>query len=198
MCLGIPHTSAQVRVTDFDGTKLTWTNSAAPAVYKVEYSTNLTRPWVELMTMPSTNEKIVTVDTPKIDEQVVLFRVVWSDAPASNPVGTWVYEGYEGNSLTVTGLVTIASVAPFSAQLSFKAVVKPRPDHLLGDFSSEDGGVNGNQVGISIQDYLFGMQGQIVMDEINGEWSHTSPGIGFPIPTPPKTYRGTFRATRAP
>ena len=62
--LGSSEGFGQVKIVEYDGTKLTWTNSMAPATYKVEYSTNLAQPWVELTPLASTSEKTVTVDTP--------------------------------------------------------------------------------------------------------------------------------------
>ena len=196
--LMIPQLFGQVRITHYDGARLTWTNSIAPAAYKIEYSTNLTRPWVELMSLPSTSVKRVTVDMPGTGEQMAFYRVVWSDAPVSNPVGTWIYEGYEGGSLTIRGTVAITSLQPFNSHLSFLPPAQPGSNHLVGEFSSQNGSFVANTLRINLSNYQFSLSGQVAGDEINGTWTRISGGIGFPIPTPPRIYSGTFRATRAP
>ena len=196
--LMIPQLSGQVRITHYDGTRLTWTNSIAPAAYKIETSTNLTRPWVELMSLPSTSEKTVTVDMPGTGEQMAFYRVVWSDAPASNPVGAWIYEASEGGTLTVRGMVTISSLEPFNSHLSFQPPAQPGSNHLVGEFSSQNGSYVGNTLRINLSTYNFSLSGQVAGDEINGTWTRISGGLGFPVPTPPRISSGTFRATRAP
>jgi len=198
MNLGASPAFGQVRIIGFEGAKLTWTNSTAPAAYKVEYSTNLTRPWVELMTLPATNENAVTVDAPEAREQKVFYRVVWTDAPVPNPVGIWVYEADEGGSLPVRGTVTITSLEPFNSHLSFLPAAQPGSNHPVGQYTSQNGSVAGNTLRIHLSNYSFSLSGQIVGDEINGTWTRMSGGIGFPIPTPPRIIIGTFRATRAP
>lgn len=196
--LMIPQLSGQVRITYYDGTRLTWTNSIAPATYIIETSTNLTRPWVELISLPSTNEKTVTVDMPGVGDSKAFYRVVWSDAPASSPVGAWIYEASEGGTLTVRGMVTIFSLEPFNSHLSFQPPAQPGSNHLVGEFSSQNGSFVGNTLRINLPNYSFSLSGLVAGDEINGTWTRMSGGIGFPIPTPPRIITGTFRATRAP
>ncbi|MGZ8937802.1 MAG: hypothetical protein ACXW32_01175, partial [Limisphaerales bacterium] len=130
--------------------------------------------------------------------RMTFYRVVWSDAPVANPVGTWIYEGYEGGSATVRGTVTIVSLEPFNSHLSFLPAAQPGSNHLVGNYSSQNGSFTGNRIAINLSSYQFSLSGQVTGDEINGTWTRISGGIGFPIQTPPRVITGTFRATRAP
>jgi hypothetical protein len=94
--------------------------------------------------------------------------------------------------------VTISSLEPFDSQLNFLPPAQPGSNHLVGNFSSQDGSFTGNRIAIGLSTYQFSLSGQVTGDEINGTWTRISGGIGFPIPTPPRVITGTFRATRAP
>lgn len=201
LCLNLfcPPVQAQLSITNFTGTSLTLSNAHGPGSYRIEYSTNLTRPWLELVTRTNAGSQ-VTVDLPELPpENTVLLRAVWTDPPAPNPIGRWNYHGYnEQGSLVVTGVLNITATAPIAGQLDLEQVAVPLPEHLQGEHNLSGGDVNQNQVNLIVQNYNFTIRGQIVNDEFYGHWSRFFPGISFPTPTPGRFYGGTFRATRAP
>ncbi|HVV71839.1 MAG TPA: hypothetical protein VHI52_10130, partial [Verrucomicrobiae bacterium] len=90
--------------------RLTWTNSVSNATYRVEWSGSLSGPWNDFNTLTNLNSLAAT--NTRVSVRVPMFyRVVWTDPPAPQPSGRWLFSGYDSSDMLVaTGLVIIASV----------------------------------------------------------------------------------------
>ena len=193
--LGSLTTQAQLVISSFDLSTLTFTNAEPGREYRVEYQVNNQPPWIVVTNLQATGQSI-TVSTPSPNEELVVFRAVWADAPPAQPLGNWTYEGFnENGDLNITGTLSFDSVTPLSAVLDTVGFI-PSSGHITGEHNLT-GEISGNQINLTRQSYFFFIKGQMVEDEFYGYWSRYSPGISFPVVSPGKWYGGTFRATRS-
>ena len=104
---------AQLRIIEYEpGGRLTWTNAAASAAYRVEFTPAIGVPYTEATNL-SSNTFTNSVQLNGVPAAGMgFYRVTWVDAPAAVPIGTWNYQGYESSSLAVTGLVITCHVPP--------------------------------------------------------------------------------------
>jgi hypothetical protein len=88
--------------------QLTWTNSVSNATYRVEWAGSLSGPWRDFREL--TNLSSFAASNTSVTVTVPMFyRVVWTDAPAPQPAGTWLFNGYDSfGSLAVTGRLSQA------------------------------------------------------------------------------------------
>ena len=163
---------------------LTWTNYYTNANYRIESAPTLAGPWA-----PITNLSLVRGPNHEISVQIQtpfslplsLYRVVWTDAPPAQPVGTWVYQAFDGSgALVVTGFVTIATSNPFTGSCVFQsATTNPRPPHPVGSGDFNSGLLETpNKLTILLPTAAFlqddfSLSGQMVVDEYWGNWSYT-------------------------
>ena len=191
---GLMTAHAQVLITSFDLSTLTFTNTEPGRHYRVEYQVNNRPPWIPHTNLQATGTSL-TVSTPVLNKKLVMCRAVWADPSPAEPLGVWTYQGYdEKEVLRVTGTIRFSSVAPLTAQLNAVAS-GPSTAHITGEHTMT-GELSGNQMQLSREGYFFYLKGQMVGDQFYGRWSRLSPGLGFPVPTPPRWEGGSFRATR--
>jgi hypothetical protein len=107
LCIGA---SAQVVIDSLrENGRLTWTNSVSNATYRVEWAGSLAGPWQPFSALTNL-DSIVASNTSVTVTVPMFYRVVWTDPPPPQPVGDWVFNGYDSfGSLFVTGLVTITT-----------------------------------------------------------------------------------------
>jgi len=194
-----------ITVLTTNGT-LTWTNSYTNANYRVESATTLAGPWVPVTNLSfvrGSNNVSVQVQTP-FSLPLSLYRVVWTDAPPAQPLGTWVYDGYDpSGGLVVTGLVSITASNPWNAMCEF-SLIDPttRTSHPTGS-----SGINNlvfdsaNRLNLQFPDPAFqkdqvGLSGQMVLDEFWGYWSYKETWISLYGPGWVSTVSGRFSARR--
>jgi len=186
-----------------DGT-LTWTNSYTNAHYQVE-ATTLAGHWLavsNLSIIQGPDHQVSTQIQPLLSFS--LYRVVWTDAPPAQPVGTWVYHGCDpSGALVVTGLVSITTSNPLSGMCVFQSVSPaPKLAHPVGS-AGFSGGVleTPNKLSLPFGPTAFlkdnfALSGQMVMDEYWGYWSYTDYWISLNGPGGPFQVSGRFSARR--
>lgn len=162
---------------------LTWTNSYTNANYQVQSAATLAGPWApvnNLSFVHGPNQEVsVQLQTP-FSLPLALYRVVWTDAPPAQPVGTWAYQGFDGGgSLVVTGLVSITASNPVAGTATFQSVTgRPNPVHPVGSGDFNNGQLaTPNQLTLPLPTGAFlqnnfQLSGQMVMDEYWGYWSY--------------------------
>lgn len=115
-------TQGEPQIVDFTNNgALKWTNSVPNATYRIEASEFLTKEWTNVGVVTA-SQTTTTFSLPETAQLTQFYRVIWLDAPAAQPVGDWIYSGYEQDRLTVTGLVTFAQSNPLVGSADFKAV----------------------------------------------------------------------------
>lgn len=86
---------------------LTWTNSVSNATYRVEWAGSIEGPWNPFSALTNL-DSIVASNTTVTATVPMFYRVVWTDPPVPQPVGDWIFNGYDAfGTLVVTGLVSI-------------------------------------------------------------------------------------------
>ena len=175
---------AELGITSFtrNGT-LTWTNSVSDAIYRVESAASLAGPWSAVAGMESirSSNLQVTVElgTPS-PESMKLYRVIWTNAPPAQPIGTWMYYGFEGTSLVVTGLLSISATNPVVGDCQFGAVSNSnQTKHPVGSASFNGSMPTPNVVmipDIALQNNggpaigYPSLRGQMALEEYCGTW----------------------------
>ncbi|HTL59085.1 MAG TPA: hypothetical protein VL361_25655 [Candidatus Limnocylindrales bacterium] len=207
LCLTPPAVVAELNITAFtpNGT-LTWTNSDTNANYRVEAATSLAGPWVpmtNLSLIQGPNQQVsVQVPTPLV-QPVWLYRVVWTDAPSAQPLGTWVYQGFDpASALVVTGLVSITASNPISGTCVFQSATSDLyPKHPVGTAFFNGQLERPNKLIIPFPGTTFmrdnvSLSGQMVRDEFWGYWSYTEYWVNIAGPGGSFVMSGRFSARR--
>jgi len=174
---------AELNITGLtkDGT-LTWTNAYTNVLYQVEAATRLAGPWTPITNLsftPGPNNQVSAQIQPP--SYFSLYRVVWTDAPPAQPLGAWVYQGFDPNgALVVTGLVSITASNPWTGMCVFQpATAAPKFVHPVGSAGFVSGVLETpNKLNVPFAPVAFwkddfALSGQMVGDEYWGRWSYT-------------------------
>jgi len=168
---------------------LTWTNSVSNATYRVEWAGSLNGPWMQFDAL--TNLDSIAASNTTVTVTVPMFyRVVWTDPPIPQPVGDWLFNGYDflGN-LVVTGLVSIPTGYQTNlASWSFGPVNATNILYFIS-CSSGIGNVSLFQFSLNLDllgpgcgaEGAFSLSGTLLGDEYSGIWAEEgfiSLGIG--------------------
>jgi len=200
--------SAELNITALttSGT-LTWTNTYTNANYRIESAATPSGPWLPVnnlnLTQGPNNQVSVRIPSA-LTLPVSFYRVVWTDAPPAQPVGTWIYQGFDPTgALVVTGLVTITASNPVAGTCLFQALAtNPPPAHPVGSGDFNSGAlVSPNRLNIPLPTVAFlqnnvQLSGQMDLDEYWGYWSYIEffinlDGQGWTVPV-----SGRFTARR--
>src|SRR6266536_217841 len=114
LVLSVSLCRAQLRLTRFDAAgHMTWTNAVGDAAYRVEFSPVFRGPYRTLTNVVST-ETTNSIQVGFLPTSANgFYRVVWTNAPPAEPLGSWEYQGFdEGGSLVVTGKLTFIEIGP--------------------------------------------------------------------------------------
>src|SRR5262245_53102402 len=97
LCFAVQPVLGELNITTLTASgALTWTNSYTNANYRIDAAVSLAGPWV-----PMTNLSLIQGPDHQVSVQLptpfslpfALYRVVWTDAPPAQPLGTWIYQG---------------------------------------------------------------------------------------------------------
>lgn len=162
---------------------LTWTNTYTNANYRMESAATLSGPWLpmnNLSLIHGPDHQVSVQIPPPLTLPLSFYRVVWTDAPPAQPVGTWIYQGFDpSGALVVTGLVSITASNPVAGTCFFQALItNPPPAHPVGSGDFNNGLLSSpNLVNIPLPTAAFlqnnvQLSGQMVLDEYWGYWSY--------------------------
>jgi hypothetical protein len=89
--------------------QLTWTNVTDHASYRVEWAAKQGGPWQQFRALTNL-DSIIATNTEVTVSIPMFYRVVWTDAPAPQPVGEWDFYGYSAaGSLVATGMISLTN-----------------------------------------------------------------------------------------
>ena len=162
---------------------LTWTNTYTNANYRLESSATLNGPWLPVNNLsfsPGPNHQVSVQLSAPLTRPLAFYRVVWTDAPPAQPIGTWLYQGFDPTgALVVTGLVSITASNPVAGTCIFNALdTNAPPAHPVGSGDFNNGALSSaNMLNIPLPTAAFlqnnvQLSGQMVLDEYWGYWSY--------------------------
>ena len=207
LLLHAPSASAELDIVSLTTNGvMTWTNTYTNANYRIESAPTLAGPWVavtNVSVVQNSNQLSAQLQTP-FSSPISLYRVVWTDAPPAQPLGSWVYHGFDpGGALVVTGLVSITASNPWNAMCEFSLIDQStRTAHPTGSSGINDLVFDGdNRVALqftpaAFQKDNFKLSGQMVLDEFWGNWSYTETWISLNGPGWTSIVSGRFSARR--
>ena len=172
--------SSELRIDSLNRNgQLTWTNSVSNATYRVEWAGSLDGPWNQFSALTNL-DSIVASNTTVTVTVPMFYRVVWTDPPIPQPVGDWIFNGYDAaGTLVVTGLVSIPIGYPTNnATWSFAPVPNGTNTWPLVFCSAGTGSVSLWNFSLNLflgglncpVEGAFYLQGTLLGDDYSGTW----------------------------
>jgi hypothetical protein len=151
---------------------LTWTNSVTNATFRVEWASSPLGPWQQFSVL--TNLDFIKSSNTTVRVSVPMFyRVVWTDAPAPQPAGDWLFNSYSfAGSLVLTGMVAITNTGVSEVAGVWTFGPGGPLDCSSGDLSGQwgDSGLFVTLCGCSFAECVYALSGTLVGDTYSGTW----------------------------